>query len=147
MAKAVEGKAQWKADEFTVLRVESTKLKNSHQRKIAYDLIPTRYGTVRGLKGIGDVQKENMDFVNFDFWVTRTAERIPYHKVPAVASNGRPLAGAPATVWYSAPALHVPRGEDFGKNGGNASAGVALTTWIEFTLRPRDLFDSTPLYP
>ena len=23
----------------------------------------------------------------------------------------------------------------------------SLTTWIEFTLRPRDLFDNTPLYP
>ena len=147
--KAREGKALCKAEEFTTLRVQSNAVKNAHGRPIAYDLIPSRFGSVRGLLGIGDVRKENMDFMNYDFWITRTGNlRQPsYHKVPGAAAQRRPLAGEPATVWYSAPFLHVPRGEDFGKDGKNNETGVALATWIEFMLRPRDVFDSTPLYP
>jgi hypothetical protein len=42
----------------------------------------------------------------------------------------------------------VPRGDAFGTADGKASyLGVAITTWTGFTLKPRDLFDGTPLYP
>jgi Cu2+-containing amine oxidase len=64
-----------------------------------------------------------------------------------LAAHQRELQGQPVTVWYNTPALHVPRGEDFGADGQDQRKGVALTTVIEFTLRPRDLFDSTPFYP
>ena len=51
------------------------------------------------------------------------------------------------TVWHCTPALHVARGEDFGSEDGRSSyAGLALTFWTGFYLKPRDLFDSTPLY-
>jgi Cu2+-containing amine oxidase len=69
-----------------------------------------------------------------------------YHEVPTLAGGARKLAGERTIVWYSAPGLHTPRDEDFGPGGFDATKGVALTTWIEFTLRPRNLFDSTPLY-
>ena len=146
-----EGKALWKPEEFTSLRVVSGTTKSragkKGERPIAYDLMPTRTGSVRGLIGQMDVAKENMDFLNFDFWVTHKPKgNTPYHRVPMLASEKRELAGSPATVWYSVPALHVPRGEDFGADGQSKDSGLALMTWIEFTLRPRDLFDATPLY-
>ena len=150
--EAREGKALWNAEEFTTLRVQSTEAKNAHRRPIAYDLIPMRLGSVRKLVPKGDVKKlsqEEMDFINHDFFVTHApAEGAvqPYHKIVSLAARQRPLSGNAATVWYSSPALHVPRSEDFGPNGTNNTKGVALTTWIEFTLRPRDLFDSTPLF-
>jgi Copper amine oxidase, enzyme domain len=150
----LEGKALWKPEEFTTLRVQSTKVKNAHGKFIAYDLMPLRMGSVRDLPAIGNTQtaQANMDFVNYDFWITRSkdaglADRLPYHKVPDQAKDRLPLKGHHATVWYSAPGLHVPRGEDFGGvNGVDKFKGVALTTWIEFTLRPRDLFDTTPFF-
>ena len=59
----------------------------------------------------------------------------------------RPLTGQATTIWLSAPALHVARTEDFGpENGTNNYNGVAITTWAGFSLKPRDLFDGTPLY-
>ena len=86
-----------------------------------------------------------MDFVNYDFWLTRTPQQyFPYHTLPKVAA-GRQLVGQPTTVWYSSPGIHVPRGEDFGPMNERRT-GVALTSWVEFTLRPRDLFDTTPLF-
>ena len=105
--------------------------------------------------------KEEMDFINQDFWVTHTppnGPKQPYHLVAKLAQGRNELKDNACTVWYSQPALHVPRTEDFGGPNGDMNgnpnskklatwgSGVALTTWIEFTLRPRDLFDSTPLY-
>jgi Cu2+-containing amine oxidase len=148
--EAREGKAEWKAKEFTTLRVLSTTVRNAHKRQIAYDLIPSRLGSVRGLLSGGDVANEDMDFINSDFFITHAPAAGPmaaYHKVPALAAQQQPLRGNAATVWYSSPALHVPRGEDFGgQNGITNTLGLALTSWIEFTLRPRDLCDGTPLY-
>lgn len=146
-----EGKARWEPAEFTTLRVVSGAEKSlAGKRPISYDLIPSRQGSVRDLPPYADVRDADMDFVNYDFWLTRppaTAGYYPYHQVPDLARGRRPLKGQPVTVWYNTPAIHVPRGEDFGPDGQNQRKGVALTTWVEFTLRPRDLFDATPLYP
>ena len=39
------------------------------------------------------------------------------------------------------------RTEDFGtESGTNSYTGVATTVWAGFILKPRDLFDGTPLY-
>ncbi|MBM3993437.1 MAG: hypothetical protein FJ303_04705 [Planctomycetes bacterium] len=147
---AKEGSALWKAEEFTTLRVHSTEVKNAHFRPVSYDLIPSRMGSVRDVRGYGDLagmSKEQMEFVNSDFWLTVTnPQRTFFHTLVREAANKRELKNQPVTVWYSAPGIHVPRGEDFGPDGANQWQGVALTTWIDFTLRPRDLFDSTPLY-
>jgi hypothetical protein len=146
--EVLEGKARWRPEEFTTLCVRSTEATCGTGRPIAYDLIPSRLGSVRNLPAFGDTNGKAMAFVNYDFWVTRSAAQPrPYHDVPALAKEQRPLAGQPATVYYSAPGIHVPRGEDYGVDGTTKGRGVALTTWIEFTLRPRDLCDSTPLYP
>jgi len=141
----VEGKRRWIAEELLTLRVESGTLTNAENRPVAYDLVPARIGSARDLKPTGQAAGLDMDFVNYDLWLTRTPpQRVPYHELPKLA-GGRVLAGQPTTVWYSSPGMHVPRSEDFGA-GGQKRDGVALTTWVEFTLRPRDLFDSTPLF-
>jgi hypothetical protein len=147
--QACEGNARWNPEEFTVLRVQSKVRKSAHGRPIAFDLIPLRFGALRQLQPEGGTYATNMDFINYDFWVTRAESGfLNYIDVPQYASQRRPLAGQPTTVWHCTPALHVPRGEDFGSdNGRNSYAGVAIAFWTGFYLKPRDLFDSTPLYP
>jgi len=144
--EAREGKAKWVASEFTTLRAQSTQVKNTRGLPIAYDLLTTCTGSVDNLLPIADTKNANMDFINYDCWVTHTPNEYKhYHQIPEIALN-RPLKSQPATVWHSVPALHVPRDEDFGVGGVDRLKGVTLTVWIEFTLRPRNLFDSTPLY-
>jgi hypothetical protein len=146
--QASEGSARWNAEEFTTLRVQSLVRKNAHGRPIAFDLIPHRFGALRQLQPEGGTYATNMDFINYDFWVTRTESgNTNYIDVPQYASQRRPLTGFPTTVWHCTPALHFPRGEDFGSvDGKNSYAGLAVTFWSGFFVKPRDLFDSTPLY-
>jgi hypothetical protein len=146
--EACEGSARWNPEEFTTLRVQSRVRKNAHGRPVAFDLIPHRMGALRQLLPEGGAYARNMDFINYDFWVTRTESGFTdYIDVPQYASQRRPLADRPTTVWHCAPALHAARGEDFGsENGRNNFTGLALTSWTGFIIRPRDLFDSTPLY-
>jgi hypothetical protein len=146
--QACEGSARWVPEEFTTLRVQSRSRKNSHGRPIAYDLIPQRFGALRQLQPEGGAFAANMDFINYDFWVTRSEPGFTtYIDLPRYASRRRPLAGYPTTVWHCAPVLHYPRTEDFGsENGRNNFSGVALTFWTGFFIKPRDLFDGTPLY-
>jgi hypothetical protein len=146
--QACEGSARWNAEEFTTLRVQSRVRKNAHGRPLSFDLIPQRFGALRRLQPEGGSHGANMDFINNDFWVTRTEPNFTsYIDVPQYAIQRRPLAGYPTTVWHCTPALHFPRGEDFGsEDGKNSYAGLALTFWTGFYVKPRDLFDSTPLY-
>jgi Cu2+-containing amine oxidase len=145
--EAREGKAQWIAREFTTVRAQSRKVTNGRGQPVAYDLVSTRTGTTDGLLPVGDAVKTNMDFINYDFWATRTpAGYKHYHQVGEIAANQLPLKGERTTLWHSVAGLHVPRDEDFGPGGVDSTKGVALTTWVEFTLRPRNLFDGTPFY-
>ncbi|HZT81803.1 MAG TPA: hypothetical protein VFA26_16370 [Gemmataceae bacterium] len=148
LGQACEGSARWVASEFTTVRVQSRSRKNAHGRPLAYDVIPYRQGTLGQLPASGGAGASHMDFVNQDFWVTRAEPRFTaYVEVPQYASGKRSLEGHPVTVWHSAPALHFPRGEDFGPENGTVNyTGLALTAWAEFFVKPRDLFDSTPLY-
>jgi hypothetical protein len=146
--EACEGSARWVPEEFTTIRVASRARKNSHGRPISYDLISLRQGGIRQLQREGGTYDADMDFINNDFWVTRSESGFTdYIDVPRYARDHRPLTGQPTTVWLCTPALHVPRTEDFGTDTGtNSFGGVAITTWAGFTLKPRDLFDGTPLY-
>ena len=148
LGDACEGSARWVPEEFTTLRVASKVRKNSHGRPISYDLLSLRHGSVRQLQNEGGSYDANMDFINQDFWVTRTESgHTDFIDVPKYAKDKRPLTGQATTIWLSAPALHVARTEDFGpENGTNNYNGVAITTWAGFSLKPRDLFDGTPLY-
>jgi Copper amine oxidase, enzyme domain len=148
LSQACEGNARWNAEEFTTIRAQSKVRKNAHGRPVAFDLIPHRYGAMRQLQPEGGAYTANMDFINYDFWVTHTESGFTnYIDVPQYAGKHRPLAGQPTTVWHCTPALHFPRSEDFSSGDGRSSyAGVALTFWTGFFLKPRDLFDGTPLY-
>ena len=53
-------------------------------------------------------------------------------------------------VWYMSPAYHLPRDEDgvfINPQGRPQVRGVAMTTWCGVEMRPRNLFDKSPLYP
>jgi hypothetical protein len=146
--ESCEGSARWVPEEFTTLRMQSKSRKNAHGYPLSYDLIPLRFGAMRQQQPEGGSYAANMDFINYDFWVTHTEPgNTAYVDVPQYASKKRPLSGHPTTVWTCTPAIHVPRTEDFGPNDGKMSyTGVAITTWTGFMLKPRDLFDGTPLY-
>jgi hypothetical protein len=146
--EACEGSARWNPEEFTTLRVASNVRKNAHGRPFCYDVISQRFGAIRQLHREGGTYDADMDFINHDFWVTRTESGFTdYIDVPRYAKDKRPLTGQPTTIWLCAPAIHVARTEDFGTDTGTDSyGGVAITTWAGFFLRPRDLFDGTPLY-
>src|SRR5439155_10137740 len=140
--QAMEGFADWKPEEFTILRVESTVRKNGSKdpRFTAYDVIPVRMGAVRNYPW-------KYAFANHDFWVThRRGGQTKYSEVPLYATGSNPLDKAPCTIWHNAASLHVPRGEDYGTDGVSSRRGAAITTWAGFMLRPVNLFDSTPLY-
>jgi hypothetical protein len=144
---AHEGKAKWVPKQFTTLRVESLDVKNSRGLPVAYDLMTTRTGSAEDLMPISQAKGANMDFVNYDFFATLTPQQFKhYYEIPEVAAARRTLFGRPTTIWHSVPALHVPRDEDFGAGGVDSARGAALTEWIGFTLRPRNLFDGTPLF-
>ncbi|MGF1579028.1 MAG: hypothetical protein ACFCD0_06660 [Gemmataceae bacterium] len=135
-----EGHLDWVPKEFTTLRVESTVRKNraASPAFTAYDIIPLRYGSVR------DFGKRH-EYVNHDFWVTRVEPKFhTYRKVHEYAKDHRSLKGQPLRLWHSAATLHNPRAEDFGPDG-KGNKGAAVVTWAGFVMRPRNLFDSTPL--
>jgi hypothetical protein len=141
--EAREGHEDWVAEEFTTLRIESTARKNNNPqpRLTSYDVMPIRYGSVRNYP-------KHHHFVNHDFWVTRAdAAHKLYERVPEYSKQQRTLEGHPVTIWHSSPAVHTPRAEDYGVDGVSSGRGSAVTTWTGFMLRPRNLFDSTPLYP
>lgn len=143
-----EGSARWRATEFTSVRLQSKVRKNAHGRPVAFDIIPHRSGTTEQLQATPYAESGNMDWVNQDFWVTRTESGFTdYVDVPKYANGKRPIDGQPTTIWHCSPALHVVRGEDYGDEDGTSNyTGLALTGWAEFHIKPRELFDSTPLY-
>lgn len=131
-----EGSADWNDLELTVLRVTDTATTNSHGENISYDLLPLRPGTPRHLE----------PFAHHDFWVTRyRGTELAYSQVPSYV-NGESVTDTDVVLWYVAPLHHHPRRED-GAVVNGVWQGVALAMWGGFDLRPRDLFDGTPLYP
>jgi primary-amine oxidase len=141
--KNVEGGAHWKAEEFTRVRVESTKL-NGQAKFMSYELIPLRPGTPRHWGG-------NEGFTQFDFWVTPYQwDEQHYISLPKFTAQKRSIANTNVVLWYMSPAYHLPRDEDgvFINPQGRAQVrGVAMTTWCGFELRPRNVFEKSPMYP
>ena len=138
----------WKPEEFTRLRVRSKRLKNGHRNPdnyIAYDVLPHRGGAVRTF-GVGE------QWTSCDFWVTQPADadgypQWAYPEVHTYAADEQPLAGKSKVIWHAAGLVHRIRDEDMGSDGYDSYAGVALTAWAGFSLKPRNLFPATPGYP
>ncbi len=139
----IEGGMIWNAYEFTRLRVQA-KTKNGQGKLMSYELLPLRPGTARHW---GADEK----FSHFDFWVTpfRLAEQ-EYKLLPAYTAHKRKIANTNVVLWYMSPAYHLPRDEDglfVNPNGRVSVRGVAMATWCGFELRPRNVFDKSPLFP
>src|SRR5262249_24093141 len=104
---ATEGFADWKPEEFTILRVQSKLRKNSSKNPqyTAYDVVPLRYGAVRNYP-------DAHAFINHDFWIThqRPNQKF-YREVPKYAQDKNPLGDEPLTIWHNSPSVHMPRGE------------------------------------
>jgi primary-amine oxidase len=156
--EGLEGSALWIPSEFTTLRIENIANSNTHvgtdprvdpNNRIRFDVMPLRWGTGR-TNGADD---EGERFTHFDFWVTvaktdssGARQELTYRDVPDYV-NGERLADQPIVIWHNSPVHHVPRVEDFGREGFDPRRGVALTMWGGFQLRPRNFFDKTPLFP
>jgi primary-amine oxidase len=143
--RGVEGGDVWVAREFTTLRVVSPR-KNAHGHPMSYDLLPhLRPGTPRH-----SLVKQEA-FTQFDFWVTpfRWNEQH-YVQLPRFVAQKRPIRNTDVVLWYMAPMHHVPRDEDgiFPAVAGQpVNPGITQLMWGGFDLRPRNLFDATPLFP
>ena len=142
---AVAGSALWNAEQFTILRVQSVVRQNGSgsPRATAYDLVPIRAGSCRSFPS------PRYDYATRDFWVTPADPGFTQFRDVSqyVARRPGPVDRTAVRVWHNSPLWHVPRGEDFGTDGVSSSTGSALMSWAGFMLKPRDLFDGTPLLP
>lgn len=137
----IEGYEDWDARQFTMLTITNDKTKNARGLPFSYDVMPLRHGNAR------HHGPENEACTQHDFWVTlnRPGE-IYYPKLPKYVQKGESIASKDIVVWHSTPGHHEPRSED-GEMKGNALVGVTPVMWCGFDLRPRNLFDRSPLYP
>lgn len=133
----VEGFADWHAPEFTQLRITDAQLQNGRNHPVGYDLIPMRSGTARHQEG----------WAHHDFWVSAyVAAQGSYSQVGTYVQNGEAVTNNDVVIWHFTPIHHLPRDED-GRAVGGVWQGVALLMWGGFELRPRNLFETTPLHP
>lgn len=131
----VEGSANWRARRFTELHVRDTK-KNGRGHNISYEFRPVRRGKPR----------HQEVFAHDDFWVTRyRGSEMTYKNVDTYV-NGETVMNNDIVIWHISPLHHDPRDED-GHFVGAFWRGVALLMWSGIDLRPRNLFDTTPLFP
>jgi hypothetical protein len=141
------GGADWDPAKFTMLRVINTKKKNARKQYYGYDLVPARAGNARNF---GDHE----ECTEHDFWVTKAnPKQLNYRDVKSYCKD-ESIEDTDLVVWYSAPAFHEPRTEDGivvsknkGKEASMSISGCTHVNWSSFTLRPCNIFDSTPLYP
>ena len=132
----VEGSVDWRAHRFTELRVRDT-TKNQQGHNISYDFRPVRHGTPRHAE----------DFAHSDFWVTRNRSSEYLYGDVGSYVNGESVMNTDIVVWHISPIHHEPRDEDGYFLERRLWRGVALLMWSGIDLRPRNLFDKTPLFP
>ena len=143
-SNGVEGGEVWNAERFTSLMVENTAVADRHDppHNVGYKMVPLRGGSLRNYR----------KYTQNDVWAalltdpTGSMDRLRFIDVPSYVELARPLAGQPVAIWATAALHHIPRTEDFGALGYNASQGLALAMWTGFDLMPHNLWDKTPLY-
>ena len=136
-----EKRIKWNPEEYTRLRVTSTRFQNGHApaNYIGYEL-------VLHTEGSGRHNLEGEEFTHHDFWVTRARpldlrpRDLPTYERGQMLEENRPV------LWVQASVLHTARDEDFGRDGYDSLGGVAITTWYGFDLKPRNFLSGTPLY-
>ena len=129
-----EGGLNWRAKKFTELHVRD-KSKNGQGHNISYEFKPFRKGKPRHQEA----------FARNDFWVTRYRGLETTYKLVDSYVNGESIINTDIVVWHISPLHHDPRDED-GYFDGPYWRGVALLMWGGIDLRPRNLFDKTPLF-
>lgn len=140
----------WNAKEFTRVRVTNPDYsvfpEDAKPRlPISYDLVAVAQGQARHYRF------KDESFSHHDFWVTRAdcPEKMYVYLGDYFAKQKEQvsLQGSDGVVlWHQSSGLHVPRAEDGIVAGNSSSNGQALVYWTTVELRPRNLFNSTPLY-
>jgi primary-amine oxidase len=134
-----EGWLDWNAEKFTMVRVVNEKRKNAQGKPMGYDLMPSRMGNARHY-GPGE------ECLQHDFWVTRNhPDELKYKNLPDYVKNTEKIMDTDVVLWYSSPAHHEPRSED-GEIRDGSLHGATPVMWTSFELKPRHIFDRTPLY-
>ncbi len=135
-----EGWLDWDPQRFTMLQVRNDNRKNIRKLPFAYDLMPLRMGSSRHFGN-------NEACTQHDFWVTRAnPKEIYYVRLPEYVKNAEPIMNTDVVLWHCSPAHHDPRSED-GEMKGGSLHGVTPMMWAGFDLKPRNIFDRSPLYP
>ena len=130
----LEGSLDIVPEKFTEVHVRDAKL-NGHGKPISYEFRPVRFGAPR----------HDEAFARHDFWVTRYDPGELFYQLPGHV-NGQSVMNSDVVIWHISPLHHDPRDED-GEFVGAVWRGVALTMWGGLDIRPRNLFDRTPLFP
>jgi primary-amine oxidase len=127
---ATEATREWDPAEFPTAKITDSALQNPNGRQTAYELIPVRSGSAR--------HKEV--FTKTDFWVTRhkPTELLAAHLVSYL--NNESVDGQDVVLWYTGSACHLDNMRDEDTN-------TVPVKWVGFTLKPKNLFARTPLYP
>ena len=127
---ATEGGRTWVDTSFSSLDIEDDTLQNGRGRPTSYELVPYRTGTGR----------QSEDFTKSDFWVTVANPSELFARDVTSYVNGQDTSSADVVVWYT--------GSEHHENGMRDEDRDAVPVlWTGFELRPKNLFDGTPLYP
>jgi Cu2+-containing amine oxidase len=91
-------------------------------------------------------------FSKADFWATQyNVGEETYTDLPSYVNAGASIMNTDIVVWHMSPMHHEPRDEDgfpVPQSGGWVFwDGVAQIMWSGLDIRPRNLWDKTPLYP
>jgi primary-amine oxidase len=136
-----EGGANWDALRFTSLQIVNDKKKNKRGQIASYELMSLRMGNAR------HYNDEKEECSHHDFWVTRNKPgELFYPNVPKYVRDQEPIMNTDVVIWHSAAGHHEPRSED-GEMLKNELVGATPVMWSGFDLRPRNIFDRSPLYP
>jgi primary-amine oxidase len=127
---ATETSLDWIPTEFTTVEVSDATLQNANGRQTSYELSPLRLGTARHREA----------FTHADVWITRYAssEMLPAD-LPSYL-NGESVDQQDVVVWYTS-SVHCEEG------GRDEELDAVPVKWVGFTLEPKNLFATTPLYP
>lgn len=137
-----EGYEDFDGRKFTMLSVINDRKKNVRNQSYAYDVVNQRMGDARHFAG----DKEECTL--HDFWVTRNRPgEIFYVNVPKYAAKREPINNSDVVLWISTAGHHDPRSEDGEMTKGNNFVGATPIMWCGFDLRPRNIWDRSPIYP
>ena len=134
---ATEGGFPWDPVAYTGLHVVDASLKNSKNSVTGFHLMPLRDGTSR--------HKES--FTSNDLWVTAyNGSEMSADLLPSYVAPPQNVQGADTVLWYTGGLHHIYRDED-GDTVGGVWKGEALVMWNGFSMKPMNLFGTTPFYP